>query len=352
MACRYAAAPPTDFRFVGEESGAVKTKQHEPYPVVAIPDMLDTREQRGTRTKFWAQIEADTERWLLKIPRPGVGEHWAEKITAEVGGLIGVECAQVELARYAEHAVFGPGEGRSLEDRPGRGMERTGLATICKSFLPREYVEETTYFFFHGWEEMQFVVEGHDTSLRFGQRNHSIKNISIATAEPVAVQNRNSMPRWDDALEQRVSYALLGGLVDRHHENWMIVYVVDFGNAFIEVLPSFDHASSLGRELTDEKRRRVLESDGVRRCLERSRGAVCVDNRRRRAPSPLRLARMLRRWMPGLAARTLDRIRDPCERDIRTAVERVPPGFKSAVAKEFACQVVMIGRQELLRSAR
>ena len=333
----------------------MKTKQHEPYPVVAIPDTLDTREQRGTRTKFWVRIGEGPDRWLLKIPRPGVGEHWAEKITAEVGGLIGVECAQVELARYAEHAVFGPGEGESLEDRPGHGLERTHLATICKSFLPREYDEETTYSFFHGWEAMQFVIEGYDTNRRFGQRDHSIKNILAAMAELMAVQSRNPMPRWDDALEQLVSYALLDGLVgntDRHHENWMIAYVVDFGNAFIEILPSFDHASSLGRELTDEKRLRILESDGVRRYLERGRGAVYVDSRRKRAPSPLRLARMLCRWMPELTARTLGHIHDLSEPDIRTAVERVPPAFMTDVAKEFACQVIMTGRQELLRSAR
>ncbi len=335
----------------------MKTKQHELYPVVAIPETLDTREQRGTRTKFWVRIGGGPDRWLLKIPRPGTGEHWAEKITAEVGGLIGVECAQVELARYAEHAVFGTGEGENLEDRSGQ----TGLATICKSFVPLEYDKEETSCCFHGWEVMQPLIEGYDSNRRFGQRDHNVKNIlaameklSAAWAELVTGQNQEPMPRWDDALEQLVSYALLDGLVgntDRHHENWMIACVFDSENALIEILPSFDHASSLGRELTDEKRLRILEADGVHRYLERGRGAVYVDSRRKRAPSPLRLARMLCRWMPGITARTLERMCDLSEADIRTAVERVPPAFMSGVAKEFACQVIMTSRQELLRSA-
>ena len=199
------------------------------------------------------------------------------------------------------------------------------------------------------------MVEGYDINRRFYQRDHNIRNIAAAMAELMAIQSRNPIPRWDHALEQLVSYALLNGLVgntDRHHENWMIAYVVHFGAEFVEIMPSYDHASSLGRELTDERRRRILESHAVRRYLERGRGAVYVDSRRKRAPSPLRPARLLCRWIPEFTTRTLDRIHDLSEADIRTAVKRVPPAFMSDVAKEFARQVIMTGRQELLRSAR
>ena len=253
----------------------MNTKQFEPYPVVAIPDTLDTREQRGTRTKFWVRIGEDESRWLLKIPRPEVGEHWAENVVAEVGGLIGVECAQVEWAEYAEHAVLAVGERRRLDNQP----EETHLATICKSFLPREYDGDATYYVFHGWEVMQFEIDGYDTNLRFGQRDHNIRNTSAALTKPRSVKTLNSMPRWEDTLEHLASYALLDGLVgntDRHHENWMTAYMVDSGNAFVEELPSFDHASSLGRELSDARRCRILNSGEVRRYLERGRGSsVC-----------------------------------------------------------------------------
>ena len=218
-----------------------------------------------------------------------------------------------------------------------------------------EHDEETTYDVYHGWEVMQFVVEGYDTNRRFGQRDHNIRNIAAAMTQLMAIQSRNPMPQWDEALKQLVSYALLDGLVgntDRHHENWMIAYGVDFGAAFIAIMPSYDHASSLGRELTDEKRCRILESHEVRRYLERGRGAVYVDSRRNRAPSPLRLARLLCRWIPEFTTCTLDRIHDLPEADIRAAVERVPRAFMSDVAKEFACQVIMTGRHKLLRSAR
>ena len=101
---------------------------------------------------------------------------------------------------------------------------------------------------------------------------------------------------------------------------------------------SFDHASSLGRELTDDRRQHVLDSeDGVLRYLNAGRGAVFVnDRRRKRALSPLRLARLLCRWKPEYTRRTLARIGRVSEHEIRTTIERVPDEFMSDLAKEFA----------------
>ena len=142
------------------------------------------------------------------------------------------------------------------------------------------------------------------------------------------------------------------GNTDRHHENWMIAIVYHQGDMWIEIMPSFDHASSLGRELTDERRQRILESDGVLRYLNGGRGAVYVDSGRRRALPPLRLARLLCRWRPDFTRRALDRIGGVSDNAIRKAIHRVPPEFLSDLAKEFACEVVMTSKRELLRSVR
>ena len=115
----------------------------------------------------------------------------------------------------------------------------------------------------------------------------------------------------------------------------------------------FDHASSLGRELTDDRRQHVLDSeDGVLRYLNAGRGAVFVNGRRKRALSPLRLTHLLCRWKPEYTRRTLERIGRVSEDEIRTTIERVPDEFMSDVAREFAFQVVMTGKRELLRSIR
>ena len=326
---------------------------YEPYPIVSIPTEPDARENRGARTKFWVRIEGGTDRWLLKIPRPNTGEHWAEKVTAEIGRLVGIECAQVELAQCSDEAVFANGLQEARDETHAQRAASVLLGTICKSFVPEAVATDKEYYYFHGWQILQWVIESYDTKLRFGQRDHNIKNITIALADIMGINTSNPMPRWDDAFEQLASYVMLDGLIgntDRHHENWMIAYVHHFGDMWIEIMPSFDHASSLGRELTDDKRQHILDSDGVQRYLNAGRGAVYVDHRRKRAFSPLRLARLLCRWRPEYTSRTLERIGGVSEDEIRTTIQRVPAEFMSDVAKEFAFEVVMAGKRELLRS--
>ena len=118
----------------------------------------------------------------------------------------------------------------------------------------------------------------------------------------------------------------------------------DCGDMIIEIMPSFDHASSLGRELTDDKRRRILESDGVLRYVQRGRGGIYVDDRRKHALSPLRLARLLCRWRPAFTRRTVDRI-DSVSEPTRPAVVvankslgmRDYPGHSGTEARQTPC---------------
>ena len=61
---------------------------------------------------------------------------------------------------------------------------------------------------------------------------------------------------------------------------------------------------------------------------------------------------LLCRWRPEYTNRTLERIGGVPEDEIRTTIGRVPDEFMSEIAREFAFQVVMTGRRELLRSVR
>lgn len=180
-----------------------------PYRVVPVPATLDVAERQGTRPKAWVRIPPEDDRWLLKIPRTGTGEHWAEKIAAELGRLIDVDCAQVELARYSEQAAFGLQLDQQINERRPQQTAPTLLATICRSFLPDEHSTDREYRFFHGWEVLQHLVDGYDTALRFGQRDHNVKNISSALASMMGVRSMNPMPRWDDVC------SVDGGLTSR-----------------------------------------------------------------------------------------------------------------------------------------
>ncbi len=326
--------------------------EDETYTIVEI-EMANVREPRGSRTKFWIRFVEEAEWWLLKFPRPQTGEHWAEKVAFEIGRLIGVDCAQVELARYHGPAATGHEEVNAGDDQ--QIVQKAQLATICKSFLGDEQGAEWAGSALHGWEVLQFEVPDYDAERVREQRDHNIKNITRVLFKLTTDHQTNPMPRWEHRLEQVASYALLDGLIgntDRHHENWMVAYVQEGNDTGIKSMPSFDHASSLGRELTDDRRRQYLESNKVLEYLRKGRGGVYVNSRRERAPSPLFLARLLCRWRPECTRRTLERIENLSEDRIRTAVERVPGEFMSDLAKEFAVRVMTTSRQELLRSAR
>ncbi len=59
-------------------------------------------EQLGTKPKQWLH-DGNDQRWLYKwlSDEPGRvhrGEDWAEKVVAEIGALLGVPCAHIQLA--------------------------------------------------------------------------------------------------------------------------------------------------------------------------------------------------------------------------------------------------------------
>ena len=74
------------------------------YPIVELqPSWLLDVEQMGSKNKRWVKLPNDSQPWLFKFSRESAGtitgEHWAEKLAAEVAALLGVSHARVELAR-------------------------------------------------------------------------------------------------------------------------------------------------------------------------------------------------------------------------------------------------------------
>ena len=126
------------------------------YPVFEVSeagiDPEDEPERLGSKRKFWFRRE-DGVRCLFKFPRHDFGEHWAEKIAAEVGELIGVRCAEVQLARFGD----------------ARG-------TLSPAFAEPEWLR------MHGNEVMTEVIPGYDGTRNTGRGDHNIKNILLAVS--------------------------------------------------------------------------------------------------------------------------------------------------------------------------
>ena len=151
--------------------------------------------------------------------------------------------------------------------------------------------------------------------------------------------------------EHMVLDALIGN-TDRHHENWGVLFRRKQDSWVCALAPSYDHASSLGRELLDESRERRLAEKQIAAYVEKGRGAIYWSASESRGPSPIELVRRSAASYPEIllpALRKLDRVSDPSIDDI---LHRVPDGWMSRMAMDFAKAMIMynIGQlREVLR---
>jgi hypothetical protein len=76
------------------------TTDTAPYPILEIqPDWVLESEAMGSKDKFWYR-DGDGPDWLFKFPQANTGQHWSEKIAAEVADGLDILHAQVELAVF------------------------------------------------------------------------------------------------------------------------------------------------------------------------------------------------------------------------------------------------------------
>ncbi|NEP46454.1 MAG: hypothetical protein F6K35_47560 [Okeania sp. SIO2H7] len=103
----------------------------------------------------------------------------------------------------------------------------------------------------------------HTLDVFIGAIANSSVNLPLNWNPPQGIQN---------PVETFVGYLLLDawiGNTDRHHENWGFIV-----NKTVNLAPTFDHASSLGRELQDNKRWEKLNNKTVNSYAAKSRSGI------------------------------------------------------------------------------
>lgn len=287
----------------------------EPYPIVDVnPEWTIEDEAMGGREKFWYEVPDNKHRWLFKYPRAGTGEHWAEKIAAEVAKSLGTLHAAVDLALF--------------RGEPG---------SVTRSFARRG--RELS----HG-NELLAWYKPYDAHKRFGQSDHNLENI-FGAFDAVLFPSAGVTTAKKQFAEYLVLDALIGN-TDRHHENWGLLLKRTPSGLWGILAPTFDHASSLGRELSDEKRRKRLESETVGQYSEKGRGGVYLPDFRRYGPSPLHLVRRAAAEFPELFGPPVARVRDR-RSEFARIVRRVPDDWMSPTTKDFTLELLAYNATEL-----
>ena len=224
-----------------------------------LPESRRDVEQLGSKRKFWFVHEG--QKWLFKEARENTGEDRAEKVASEVAAMLHLPTHYTELAES---------EGR-------RGC-------AVKSFLTRN---DTALV--HGNELLAGIIGNYDKDKVRGQPDHTFDNI-VTVFERLF---KNDKARREASFSM-VGYLVLDALVgntDRHHQNWGLIVTWGAVNTELSfsfrLAPTFDHASSLGRELTDEARLRYLHDNTVDRYIRNGRGGIFLDAHARRGLSPI-----------------------------------------------------------------
>ena len=304
------------------------------YPVITISnDQIVGDEQLGSKEKFW--FRQNGKRWLFKeirfIEKPGVavptGEDWAEKVAAEIAHLLDIPAATVELADF---------EGR-------RGCASLNFTTPAQQLM-------------HGNEIMAGYLKGYDPEMRFQQSRHSVENIiaAIRAMFPKANEHRT-------VLRQLASYMVLDALIgntDRHHENWgllwqVLVNIDEVSEAArlekqYDIAPSFDHASSLGRELLDERRADLLRRGGVEAYVRKGKGGIFFPGGKRGA-NPLELVELTANDHPDYFQPTLAALRGVALVKLTETLDKVPHDRISHDARALAKEMLRVAYESLRR---
>lgn len=286
---------------------------------ISAKDVLES-EHLGTKTKFWVRFGEgeEAEEWLYKIPRENTGEHWAEKVAYEVANIIGVPAAIVELADF-----------------------KGTLGSCSKSFINEKKKPELI----HGNEILAGRVHGYEKDKKYGQSDHTLDNINEAIEKSGnAVESKRALKHFGGYL---VLDALIGN-TDRHHENWAFLRWTDREKQTHHVIaPTFDHASSLGRELLDEKRALFIEEERIEDYIKKGKGAIFLDSDDKNGLNPFKLVTLANQEFPESVQPWVKKMEKVEKADFEHILRKIPNSFISEPARTFALKMLSVNLEKL-----
>jgi hypothetical protein len=263
------------------------------------------------------------------VGRPETGENWAEKASCEIAKAMGIPCADYELA--------------VREDQQG---------VLSRSFIP----EGASLFL--GNSLLARTVSGYDGSKQFNQLQYTVetvvdvlKRLETFIAPPLG----SSITRLR-LLDFFAGYLVLDTLIgntDRHHENWGIIAAAgdnpdDQPKYFLA--PTFDHASSLGRSETDQKRELRLGTTDKRATVEsyaaRARSAFYENGTTQTLLNLDVLARLMK-IRPRAVRFWADRVANLSNRKLEIIFHSFETSWISTPAIEFALRMIAFNRRAI-----
>ncbi|MBW4534452.1 MAG: HipA-like protein [Pleurocapsa minor HA4230-MV1] len=279
-------------------------------------------EAMGTKEKFWFHHE-ELGWCLYKKARPLTGESWSEKIAAELCRLLKLPHAQYELALYKkQHGVISP------SFLPLNGSLTTGNEILAQIFL--DYPQNIN------------DLSQHTLVNVFQVMNESAVDLPLNWQAPLSIKT---------AIDTFVGYLLLDSWIgnsDRHHENWGFINL----NGKSYLAPTYDHASSLGRNEADEKRRRRLETKdrgfSVSAYANKCKSCLYAQSGNRQPLKTFDVFCDAAKLYPKAANIWLNNLKQITAQDTLVLFDLLPDLYISPTAIDFAQKILEINKNKLI----
>lgn len=295
------------------------------YQIIDLPfDAPIQLEQLGTKTKSWFR-DNEGQSMLFKEGRPGTGENWAEKVCCEICKLLDIPHASYELAIWKGRKgvvspIFVPDGGR----------------LVC------------------GNELLARIFDDYDEGKRYKVRQHTVRLVmAVLSHRDVGLPLEWNAPNEiKDGAGVFVGYLMLDALVsnqDRHHENWGLVFIPEKG---VFCAPTFDHASSLGRNEADEVRMQMLATKDKGRSVEayvrRATSALYASPVSSKPLGTLEAFAEAAKIRPSAVDYWVSKLIGITPEEFRNILAQIPDTEISGPARDFAYRMLELNRQRIL----
>ncbi len=298
------------------------------YPIIEVPEGVSSQlEQLGTKSKFWYRDENDKQ-VMFKRGRPGTGENWAEKVCCEICRLLGLPHAEYDFAS----ANAGNWKG-----------------VVSPTFVPKGSR------LILGNELLASVEPGYEKTKRYRTRQHTLGRVHVVlTRFPIALPLGHQPPETGEmkkAFHVFTGYLLLDALVsnqDRHHENWGLIVTPD---THLFLAPTFDHASSLGRNETDERRLERLgtrdEGYSVQSYIRRAESALYPGTTSQKPYTTIGAFENAAKHCPSAARYWSDKLSLCSGKDFEEIFDNIPESEITEPAGLFALKMLELNAERL-----
>lgn len=295
------------------------------YQIISIADnAIDSPELVGSREKGWCWQENTL--CLLKIGRPQTGENWAEKAVSELCSLLNLPHAHYELAIWKEK-----------------------LGVITRTFIPQGGQ------LILGNELLTEVDESYPAEKRYKQYQYTLSIIEalITKHEPSIQPPLHWQPIRDikDSFEVFIGYLMLDAWIanqDRHHENWGVVEY----DQQLYLTPTFDHAPSLGQNLTDKVRNERLktrdENYHIKAYVKKAKSAIYEEDREKKTLSTFEAFHKVAIQRKAAAMAWLGQLEQVTESHWQTIFQQLPTDIITHTAMNFAMELLKLNQERLL----